>query len=355
MNLVTVVSPEFLNSAKSLIDSFQKIYPDDKVILCYFGGEIKDDIIFKENIYLIEVPHLCPHAHNPRFYFFKTYALKAAMSFNEPFLYLDSRHILIKKPIEIEKALQEKDRFFIQYSHEDIYKLKVCTTSKCFEKMNCELDKYKESYCYWAAIQAYNPTDFNKAFIEEMLIYMMDPDVAGPSNFIENPEPENPDCLYHRNDQSCLSILIEKYNIHQPFDFNISQKYGDVDTYLRYDSSYKHDKNKLVIRGRNSIKKNENNKDNETLEIESKIQNGNTESARKIIFNILQKNKDDIRTLNNLAVIEILDRNYSEAVHILRHILELDTANKVALDNLSYLQNILQNIINNEMGVSKSV
>ncbi len=258
MNLVTVASPEFFYEAMQLIKSFKKFYSDSKIILCYFGGDLNADIPFSEDIHLIEVPRLCEHAHNPRLYFYKTYALKAAMSFNEQFLYLDSRHKLIKKPIDIENTLKEKDRFFVQYPHDDIYKLKVCTTSKCFKELECDSDVFKESYCYWAAIQAYNPTEFNKMFIEEMLCHMMNPDIAGPSNYLQYPEPHNQICKYHRNDQSLLSIMIAKYNIHQFYSHYVSSKYGDVHTLMDLGCNDPHPMSDLVIIGRNTYNSTQN-------------------------------------------------------------------------------------------------
>lgn len=248
MNLVTVVSPDFVDHAIELIRSFRRFYPQDRVIVCHFGGPVSISDV--GDVYLVEVPMLCDHAHDPRFYFYKTYALQAAMEFDEPFIYLDSPARFLQRPVEIEMRLRSMDRFLVRYPPEDIFRTKVCTTRRCMRSMGCDADNYRESHYYWAAIQAYNPSPFNKQFVAEMVKWMMDPAVAGPSNYVTSPEPDNPDCLYHRNDQSCLALMIEKYGIHQPYDEDISLKYGDH-TCIRSLLNREVDVSKLVISSRN--------------------------------------------------------------------------------------------------------
>lgn len=234
MNLITTCSPFYYGTAKKLVDSFRIFYPDDMAIVYYFGGSAPN---IGADEY-IEIPKICEHAHLGTHFFFKTYAMWHAMNLGVPFIYLDSRHRFLSQPKEIESALQTKGRFFVQYPNSHIivnrdtvrFNLKCVTTQKCFENMGCNEPRYKDALSYWAAIQAWIPTEEHVKFANEFLEHMKHPNIAGPSNKIWKPEPSNPECLCHRNDQSVLSILIEKYGWHQPYSDDIWMKYGDFHT-----------------------------------------------------------------------------------------------------------------------------
>ena len=219
MNLVIVASPDFLTRADRLIAQYRCFY-SGKVIACHFGG-IKPDG-------WINVPLLCEHAHNPRFYFYKAFAFSTGMDADEPFLYVDSDHQIHSRPLEIERALHEESRFLVRDGDSDSRgrELETCTPRQCFQEMGCDEPRYWKAPCYWAAVHAWAPTAANKAFAREFLSHMMNVKVAGPSNWINNPEPDNPVCEFHRNDQSCFSILVEKYGFHQPYDPDRQWKYG---------------------------------------------------------------------------------------------------------------------------------
>jgi hypothetical protein len=236
MKLITVCNHIYYESAKKLIESFRVFYPNHAVTVYYFGGDRPN---INANEY-IEIPKtICEHAHNPNFFFYKTYALyDALMHTGTSILYLDSRHRLLAHPIEIEQALKEKTRFLVQYPNTHIMvngnpiqlNNESQTTQKCFESMECDEQRFKKSSHYWAAIQAWLPTSENLQFVNEFLNHMKNPNIAGPSNLLWKPEPENPACYCHRNDQSVLSILIEKYGWHQEYNDFIWKKYGDFHT-----------------------------------------------------------------------------------------------------------------------------
>lgn len=222
MNLITTCSVEFADRATRLFQSYRRFYPEGKITVYTFGPEFT-----LPKVEMVQVPMLCEHAHNPRFYFFKTYAIYHAMHQDEDFLYLDSAHRILERPVDIEAALDSHTRFLVEYP--DI-PLKFDTTKKCFERMGALEERFLNAPCYWAAIQAWRPTKENKIFAGQFLEYMEDSEIAGPSNYLENPEPNNPTCRHHRNDQSCLSIMIEKFGFRQPYNDYIWARYGDHDT-----------------------------------------------------------------------------------------------------------------------------
>ena len=227
LNLVTTASPDFAEHARALVSTYRG-HGRGSASVVWFGGPPPDDLGAD---FVVEVPRLCEHAHNPRFYFFKTFALKWGLGLGEPFLYLDARCRILSRPAEIELAVQEKSRFLLccPPGHPD-YPLQSCTTRRCFEELGCWQERYRFAPCYWAAIQAWRPTAENMVFVDEFLERMKNPHVAGPSNWLKLEDPENPECWCHRNDQSVLNILIEEHGWHQPYDATLWAKYGDRDT-----------------------------------------------------------------------------------------------------------------------------
>ncbi|MHB1687860.1 MAG: glycosyltransferase [Ignavibacteriaceae bacterium] len=79
---------------------------------------------------------------------------------------------------------------------------------------------------------------------------------------------------------------------------------------------------------------------------EEAIQSNHYNTARKLVDNVLYVDPSNVDGLNNLAVIEICEQNHSEAVRLLRQILELDSTNEVALGNSKYLKEKLNSVKN---------
>ena len=52
-------------------------------------------------------------------------------------------------------------------------------------------------------------------------------------------------------------------------------------------------------------------------------------------------NASNIKALNNLSIIAILEKEYSEAEKIINEILQIDETNIVAKDNYEYLNEIV--------------
>jgi hypothetical protein len=230
MKLATVISKQFAPAACKLIETYTSFFCEEVVV--YVFGEPFDFPCKSASIK--HVPMLCEHAHNPRFYFYKTYVIYDMMQQDDDFVYLDACHRFRSYPTDVINKLDSESRFFVSYpiayGPSWVYPMRRDTTKKCFQLMGADTVAHWKAPAYWAAIQAWKPTQENRAFAEEYLQYMLNPDIAGPSNWIEYPEPNNPLCQHHRNDQSCLSILIHKYGWHQPYTDILWAKYGDYHT-----------------------------------------------------------------------------------------------------------------------------
>lgn len=76
-------------------------------------------------------------------------------------------------------------------------------------------------------------------------------------------------------------------------------------------------------------------------EAEKLIESGKLMEAKKIITDLLNKDSSNIRVLNDLSIIEIIDKNFVEARNIVEKILEVDDSNELAIDNYEYLSELV--------------
>ncbi len=81
------------------------------------------------------------------------------------------------------------------------------------------------------------------------------------------------------------------------------------------------------------------------LKSEELITNNNLSEARKILDEILVKEKNNLDALNNLAVIEITEQKYDEAQKLLKTVIDLDPNNEIATENINYLKEHLESIL----------
>lgn len=228
MNLVTVCNLDFFSYADRLVRSHKKIYPEAAALVCVFGPGCESIKI--PNAAVLPIEQTVEHSWDPNLYWFKVAALKMAWNFfDDSFIYLDSRHVMLDRPVEIEDAVEKRGRFYVRYPELEPYRLKYLTTKECIRRVcgaAC-FDYGREMYSYWAAIQAYAVNEESRNFIDSFLSLMDDPLVAGPSNMKQSPDGPSGDCKHHRNDQSVLSLMLGDF---QPFDVRVSSKYGDIDT-----------------------------------------------------------------------------------------------------------------------------
>ena len=103
------------------------------------------------------------------------------------------------------------------------FPIKNWTTKRCIEQLDG--DNYLNNSQIWAGFQAYKNTAKNKEFINNILNLCLDENISGPNPSIY--KPDNSDCLYHRNDQSILSIEAIKNNIYPEFNESIDLRFGD--------------------------------------------------------------------------------------------------------------------------------
>lgn len=236
MNLVTVASNEFITKAVNLMCSYRRHVKFNKIIFCHFNADAskiaKIASYFAGNIIIKGIEKVCPHAHDPHMFFFKTFAIHEARRIDEPFLYLDAASLIINPIPDLENKLNLNSRVFVQYPPNPFFYNEKWTTNKCFDILNCNAERFRKSFQYVGGIQAYYPTKDNWAFIDEMFELMKDQNVAGPSCKHDHPDGPNTTCFEHRNEQSLLSILIERNGWHQPYDEHFFSRYGDVQTVI---------------------------------------------------------------------------------------------------------------------------
>ena len=213
----------------------------------------KEDLsVFKQfgkQVTLIPVENVCDHALSPRVFFYKVYAIWDCMhNRSESFIYSDSANCFIREATNIHNDLID-DSLFLAYPYERLTN-KYWVTKECFSVIGSFGAEMMPQY--WAGFQAYNRTKENLRFVQEMYDYMLDPRVALPDTTIKRPDGNNSPCIEHRQDQAVLSILIHKNFRHQNFNISINSKYGDWQTFRDFDSSYRHDFDKMILSPRES-------------------------------------------------------------------------------------------------------
>ncbi len=233
IDLYTVTNNVFAPCVFNLIESYKLNSCNQKIYVIYFDLDEKYINLFKSKydrqIELVKVEEECDHAYNPRFYFPKAYALKVAFHNKKTFMLCDASNAFVSKTYELEYLLEKNTRFFVEYP-EEIFKNKYWATEKSLKLMNCNKNSFKEAQSYWSGFHAYIPTEENLEMIHEQYVHMLNAEIAGPSNLLKHPEGLNSNCIAHRNDQTVLSIMIEKYNFNQKFDINKYSRYGDLQT-----------------------------------------------------------------------------------------------------------------------------
>ena len=256
MNIVTVSNDFFILNTINLFRSYEENSFNNKKILYYFNvKEEKLNFIQKHinNLELYEIPKINDYIYNTKIFLFKCYALKCETDKGRGFIYSDSANCFVKKDFFLSSFLQSNDRLLLKYP-EKIKKNKFFTTKKCFKILGCNAEDYMEKHQYWAGFQVYKYTQENKNLLNKQYEYMLNKDVSFPESNVEKPDGIMNDCWFHRNDQSVLSLLIEKYGLGQEFSYDIFNKYGDFYTVFEHDSSYKKDflYDNIIMKARDS-------------------------------------------------------------------------------------------------------
>ncbi len=251
MNLLTVANEKFIPHCIQLIDSYnQQPFRETVHLYVFETSEItKNKILMRyNNVIIHDIPNINDYIYNPKIFLFKSYALKNMIGRKIDFIYSDSANIFARDCTAIVESLYKNKNLFLQYPIEGL-KNKFWTSKKCFKEMNCETQEYFDSPQYWAGLQGYVYNELNEKFILEMYDLMLNINCAYPESNIHKPDGFSEDCLYHRNEQSVLSLLIKKYGLEQEFDYDMFNKCGDFPTMFNYDKKYSDgfDLNKVLI------------------------------------------------------------------------------------------------------------
>ena len=253
MDLCTVISERFIPQALNLIQSYKINSFDQKVYLYYFNtNRTALDVftkLFGDQVILIEVEKTCAHALEPRVFFYKVYAIRDCLTnYSSGMMYSDSANCLIQETDTLVNDLVDGS-LFLSYNHPRLTN-QYWTTSACFKAMDCAGAEIMPQY--WAGFQAYQRTEENLHFVDEWYEYMKDPVVALPDTTLSFPDGQKAPCIEHRQDQSAFSLLIHKHNRHQFLDLQKNAKYGDWQTIVEFEGSYKPDFSKMVLSPRES-------------------------------------------------------------------------------------------------------
>lgn len=250
MDLCSVVSEAYILSAVNLIKSYIKHGYNNKIYLYYFNCNLNSLSIFeqfKNNICLIPVPYDNEYAYESKAFYYKVFAIYDCSKRSEFFIYSDATNCFINDATKIHLDLID-NCLFLAYPYEKLTN-KYWTTKECFRIIESPIAE--EMPQYWAAFQAYKMSDDNKLFINEMYRYANIKNCILPVVGVKYPD-NNGICIEHRQDQSILSLLINKFNKHQFYDFHKDNKYGDWQTVLSYDKTYKYNENIRILSPRES-------------------------------------------------------------------------------------------------------
>jgi hypothetical protein len=250
MDLCTATNEKYITSVINLINSYKiNSYNKNIFVYCFDMDGDKIKILSENNkhINFLTVPKICEHAYHPTVFFYKTYAINDCINKSNAFIYSDATNVFNKFEY-FEKYLID-DSLLLPCNNE-ILTNKYWTTQKCFEKMDCQAAKNTPQY--WAGLQAYISTNENKKFVQKMYEYMIDPEIALPDTSVKYPNGEKSPCIEHRQDQSVLSLLIDKYNRHQKYNEKRQSLFGDWMTFKMIDQSYQHDIENCIISPRES-------------------------------------------------------------------------------------------------------
>jgi hypothetical protein len=255
MTLVTVTNEKFAASTFNLINSY-KAFSFDEYVLVYDFGLKKETAnllreTYKDQVYVNSVDKVCDHSHEPRTFFYKAFAIKNGFNDStKDIIYSDATNAFVKESKDLyQDTVNSGGRLLLPYTAEKLSNKYWCT-EKSFKKMHCDKEDYYNSPQYWAGFQCYQHTQENKEFVDTMYDYMMDIELAGPDTTVKRPDGYDAPCIEHRQDQSVLSLLIERWGWRQRYDEEINNKYGDLSTFADWEEGFSYDEDKVVLSAR---------------------------------------------------------------------------------------------------------
>jgi hypothetical protein len=227
ISLITCCDSKFIKKAVECFKRSFEIEPSIKYTIYTFGNE-SINIEFPPYIFIKKIPQNVKNLNDPFLFAYKYWAILDSFLENEHVIYTDSTHVINKSLINIFN-FYSNDCLLIRYKNGQ-FLIKDWTTKKCIEKLDGKL--YLNQSQVWAGFQAYKNTVKNVEFIKQMLNSCLDSELSGPNPSIYKPDGNLHECIYHRNDQSILSILSLKYNIYPDYIESIDLSFGDYQSVL---------------------------------------------------------------------------------------------------------------------------
>ena len=219
-SLITSCNQKFLDKAVKCLTSSFEIDDSIKYTIYLFGNDVIN-IQIPDFIFVKKIPKDIKNLNNPYLFAYKYWAILDSFLENENVIYTDSTHY-INKSLSSIPNFYFNDCLLLRYK-DGQFPIKNWTTKRCIEQLDG--DNYLNNSQIWAGFQAYKNTAKNKEFINNILNLCLDENISGPNPSIY--KPDNSDCLYHRNDQSILSIEAIKNNIYPEFNESIDLRFGD--------------------------------------------------------------------------------------------------------------------------------
>ena len=255
MDLCTATNKKYLSSVFNLINSYMiNSYNKNIFVYCFdmTPQEVSDlNTTIRRTQYVdvkfLWIPPIIEYCYHPTLFFYKVYALHHCINQSQGFIYSDATNAF-NRFVDI-KEYMISDSLLLPYNQEIMIN-KHWTTNRCIEKMQCQKARLMPQY--WAGFQVYLSTQQNRLFLQEMYDYMMDPEIAYPDTSIRKPEGDDSECIEHRQDQSVLSLLVDKYDRHQKYDLERQLLFGDWQTFRVFSNDYSHDIERCCLSSRES-------------------------------------------------------------------------------------------------------
>ena len=222
INLITCCNNIFFDKA---IECFQNSFEKNKDIkhTIYLFGDKPVSLNVPDFISIKIIPENIENLNKPFLFAYKYWAILDSLNDAEIVIYTDSANKINGSLSDIQD-FYFMDSLLLRYP-EDQFLIKNWTTKKCIEKL--EGESFLDTPQIWAGFQSYKKTIKNTDFLNRLLSLCLDESISGPEPSIKNPDGDQSECKYHRNDQSILSIESLKYKIYPVFKREVDDIFGD--------------------------------------------------------------------------------------------------------------------------------
>ena len=234
ISLITCCNNIFFDKA---VDCFQDSFENNKDIrhIIYLFGDKPTSLNVPDFISIKIIPENIENLNKPFLFAYKYWAILDSLNDAEIVIYTDSANKINGSLSDIED-FYFMDSLLLRYP-EDQFLIKNWTTKKCIEKL--EGESFLDASQIWAGFQSYKKTVKNTDFLNRVLSLCLDESISGPEPSIENPDRDQSECKYHRNDQSILSIESLKSKIYPVFKEEVDNIFGDfLSSIMLYPKNY---------------------------------------------------------------------------------------------------------------------